>query len=139
MSGKSLHLIMEEKSRACLVWSSRVSARQLLHVGLSRMKLVQGQDVSLLHIWPKPRPTNASYRDSAHPVGLEFWLPGKISVLGERGLSFACSLPSCNDAKGPLSTSPVYREHLHGDQLLRVLVFWRSSTFQFQEWFIQVS
>lgn len=44
----------------------------------------------------------ASYSDSASPVGLEFWLPGKISVLGERGLSFACSHPSCTTRKGPL-------------------------------------
>lgn len=51
---------------------------------------------------------SASYSDSASPVGLEFWLPGKISVLGERGLSFACSHPSCTTRKGPLSTSPVY-------------------------------
>lgn len=50
----------------------------------------------------------ASLSDSASPVGLEFWLPGKISVLGERGLSFACSHPSCTTRKGPLSTSPVY-------------------------------
>lgn len=45
---------------------------------------------------------SASYSDSASPVGLEFWLPGKISVLGERGLSFACSHPSCTTRKGPL-------------------------------------
>lgn len=61
----------------------------------------------------KATPLSASYSDSASPVGLEFWLPGKISVLGERGLSFACSHPSCTTRKGPLSASPVYEEHLH--------------------------
>lgn len=50
------------------------------------------------------------------PWVLEFWLPGKISVLGERGLSFACSHPSRATRKKegpPLSTSPVCEEHLH--------------------------
>lgn len=61
----------------------------------------------------KATPLSASHSDSASPVGLEFWLPGKISVLGERGLSFACSHPSCTTRKGPLSASPVYEEHLH--------------------------
>lgn len=49
----------------------------------------------------KTTPPTASHSDSASPVGLEFWLPGKISVLGERGLSFACSHPSCATRKGP--------------------------------------
>ncbi|MEQ2157882.1 hypothetical protein GOODEAATRI_006417 [Goodea atripinnis] len=49
----------------------------------------------------KSPPLSASRSDSASPVGLEFWLPGKISVLGERGLSFACSHPSCTTRKGP--------------------------------------
>lgn len=64
-------------------------------------------------IYGQSHAPSASYSDSASPVGLEFWLPGKISVLGERGLSFACSHPSCTTRKGPLSTSPVYKEHLH--------------------------
>lgn len=64
-------------------------------------------------IYGQSHAASASYSDSASPVGLEFWLPGKISVLGERGLSFACSHPSCTTRKGPLSTSPVYKEHLH--------------------------
>lgn len=73
-------------------------------------------------------PLAASHSDSAFPVGLEFWLPGKISVLGERGLSFACSHPSCETRKGPLSSSPVYEEHLHWwSAFARVFVLRRSS------------
>ena len=80
-----------------------------------------------------PAPS-ASYSDSASPVGLEFWLPGKISVLGERGLSFACSHPSCTTRKGPLSTSPVYKEHLHWWSAFACVCLVEKQQHLFQEW-----
>ena len=80
----------------------------------------------------KATPRRASYSDRASPGGLEFWLSGRIPVLGERGLSFACSHPSCTTRKAPLSSSPVYKEHLHGDQPLPVFVLCRRSSTLFR-------
>lgn len=42
-----------------------------------------------------------SAADSAAPGGLEFWLPGKVPVLGDRGLSFVRFHPSCKTLKAP--------------------------------------
>lgn len=65
---------------------------------------VAWQEASERHTWSRPRPLSRHTLTAPLPWVLEFWLPGKISVLGERGLSFACSHPSraTRKKRGPL-------------------------------------
>lgn len=90
-------------------WSSRVSARQLLKCRTLQNEARSGTGRVTVPYMVEAPPTSASYSDSAHPVGLEFWLPGKVPLLGDRGLSFVCFHPILQDAKGLSSTSPVSR------------------------------
>lgn len=82
-------------SQPCRTYRGAAAARALEGSAASR------QEQPATPYMVKTPPPTASHSDSASPVGLEFWLPGKISVLGERGLSFACSHPSCATRKGP--------------------------------------